>query len=203
MQAFNYPKPLRATFTGVEGEMNMSHLQSVQESSVNTQVSPATSTQDAQGPLLKVAAWIEGHNIPFFITSIGMIVMLLWAGRFKMTTLGAQGITPLVDHSPLISWHFRLFGPYIGSDIIGLTEITAALLFIVGYFKAQAGIVGGLITTLMFFITSTMLITTPGAIITFHGMRYMSFLGLFLFKDVISLGASLYLIVFFRKRAIG
>jgi uncharacterized membrane protein YkgB len=148
-----------------------------------------------------VAAWIESHNIPFFVTSIGMLVMLLWAGRFKMTALGAEGIAPLVDHSPLISWHFRLFGPYVGSDIIGLTEITAALLFIVGYFKAQAGIVGGLIATLMFFITSNLLITTPGAIISFHGMRYMSLLGLFLFKDVISLGASLYLIAGFRKRA--
>jgi hypothetical protein len=35
-----------------------------------------------------------------------------------------------------------------------------------------------------------------------HGMRYMSFLGLFLFKDIISLGASLYLISSFGKRAI-
>jgi hypothetical protein len=33
-------------------------------------------------------------------------------------------------------------------------------------------------------------------------MRYMSFLGLFLFKDVISLGASSYLISYFGKRAI-
>jgi hypothetical protein len=33
-------------------------------------------------------------------------------------------------------------------------------------------------------------------------MRYMSFLGLFLFKDVISLGVSLYLISYFGKKAI-
>ncbi|MGA7524598.1 MAG: DUF417 family protein [Acidobacteriaceae bacterium] len=182
----------------------MSHLQSVvQGSAENTRVFPVGPTQDACGPLVKVAAWIDSHNLPFFVTSIGMIVMLLWAGRFKMTALGAQSITPLVVHSPLIGWQFRLFGPYVGSDIIGMTEMTAALLFIVGYFKAQAGIVGGLITTFMFFITSTMLITTPGAIISFHGMRYMSFLGLFLFKDVISFGASLYLIAYYRRRAAG
>jgi len=57
----------------------------------------------------------------------------------------------------------------------------------------------------MFFITSTMVITTPSAIISvpgIHGMRYMSFLGLFLFKDVISLGVSFYLISYFGKRAI-
>ena len=85
-----------------------------------------------------------------------------------------------------------MFGPYMGSDMIGLTEWTA-------------GIVGGLITTLMFFVTSTMVLSTPGAIIAVHGirhMRYMSFLGLFLFKDVIALGVSLYLISSFGKRAI-
>jgi hypothetical protein len=33
-------------------------------------------------------------------------------------------------------------------------------------------------------------------------MRYMSFLGLFLFKDVIALAVSLYLISYFGERAI-
>jgi uncharacterized membrane protein YkgB len=134
-----------------------------------------------------------------------MIVMLLWAGSYKMTAPGAEGIIPLVSNSPLIWWHFALFGPYIGSDIIGLTEITAAILLIAGYVKPKAGIIGALITTLMFFTTSTMLLSTPGAIIAVPGishMRYMSFLGLFLFKDVISLGVSLYLITYFGKKAI-
>lgn len=181
----------------------MSHMHSVPRTAETTAEFSVSPGRGIQGALLKAAAWIDSRNIPFFVTSIGMIVMLLWAGRFKMTSLGAQSITPLVIHSPLISWQFRLFGPYIGSDIIGLTEITAALLYIAGYFKAQAGIVGGLITTFMFFITSSMLVTTPGAIISFHGMRYMSFLGLFLYKDVLAFGASLYLIAGFRRRSAG
>jgi uncharacterized membrane protein YkgB len=159
----------------------------------------------AKSNLTRLAAWINDRNIPFLVTSIGMIVMLLWAGSFKMTAPGAEGIVPLVSNSPLISWHFKLFGPYIGSDLIGLTEISAAILMIVGYFRPRAGIVGGLIATVMFFTTSTMVITTPGAIISvpgIDGMRYMSFLGLFLFKDVISLGVSLYLISSFGKQAI-
>jgi uncharacterized membrane protein YkgB len=152
--------------------------------------------------LVRLAAWITDRNIPFLITSIGMIVMLFWAGSFKMTAPGAEGIVPLVSNSPLISWHFKLFGPYIGSDLIGLTEWIAALLIITGYFKPKAGIIGGLIASVMFFITSTMLITTPGAIIHFKGMAYMNNLGLFLFKDIISLGVSFYLISYFGKRAI-
>jgi uncharacterized membrane protein YkgB len=159
----------------------------------------------AKSKLTKLAAWINDRNVPFLVTSIGMIVMLLWAGSFKMTAPGAKGIVPLVSNSPLISWHFKLFGPYVGSDLIGLTEWLAAILIIAGYFRPKAGIVGGLITTGMFFTTSTMLLTTPGAIISvpgIHGMRYMSDLGLFLFKDVISLGVSLYLISYFGKKAI-
>ena len=145
------------------------------------------------------------RNLPFLVCSIGMIVMLLWAGSFKMTAPGAEGIIPLVSNSPLIWWHFALFGPYIGSDIIGLTEITAAILLIAGYVKPKAGIIGGLITTLMFFTTSTLVATTPGALVAVPGishMRYMSFLGLFLYKDVIALGASLYLVSYFGRKAI-
>ena len=155
--------------------------------------------------LVQLAAWFDDHNIAFLITSIGMIVMLLWAGSFKMTRPGAEGIIPLVSNSPLIRWHFKVFGPYVGSDLIGVTEWLYATLIIVGYFRPKAGILGGLIGVVIFFTTSTMILTTPGAIISvpgIHGMRYMSNLGLFLFKDVIALGASFYLISYFGKKAI-
>ena len=168
-------------------------------------VSATDLSNSAKSILTKLAAWVRDRNLPFLVSSIGMIVMLLWAGSYKMTAPGAEGIIPLVSNSPLISWHFKLFGPYIGSDIIGVTEITAAILFIAGYVTPKAGIIGGIITTFMFFTTSTMLITTPGAIIAVHGiryMRYMSFLGLFLFKDVIALAVSLYLISYFGESAI-
>ena len=36
--------------------------------------------KDAKSNLTKLAAWIDDRNVPFLITSIGMIVMLLWAG---------------------------------------------------------------------------------------------------------------------------
>jgi uncharacterized membrane protein YkgB len=165
-------------------------------------VSSADLSREAKSNLIKLAAWISDRNIPFLISSIGMIVMLLWAGSYKMTAPGAEGIIPLVSNSPLTSWHFKLFGPYIGSDIIGLTEITAAILMIAGYLRPKAGIIGGFITTLMFFTTSTMIITTPGSTTSVHGIRYMSFLGLFLFKDVIALGVSFYLISSFGQKAI-
>ncbi|WP_263351929.1 YkgB family protein [Acidicapsa acidisoli] len=152
--------------------------------------------------LTRLAAWVSDRHLPFLVISIGMIVMLLWAGAFKMTVPGAEGIVPLVSNSPLIWWHFKIFGPYIGSDIIGSTEWLAAILFIVGYWRPKAGMVGGMITVLMFSTTSSMLLSTPGTLITVHGMRYMNNLGLFLYKDVIALGASLYLFSYFGHRAL-
>jgi uncharacterized membrane protein YkgB len=185
----------------------MSNIPSVR--TVNTEkqnlVSSAHLSEQPKSNLTRLAAWISDHNLPFLVISIGMIVMLLWAGSFKMTRPGAEGIIPLVSNSPLIWWHFKLFGPYIGSDIIGLTEWLSAILIIAGYFKPKAGILGGLVGIVIFFTTSTMIMSTPGAIIAvpgIHAMRYMSFLGLFLFKDVISLGVSFYLVSYFGKKAI-
>src|SRR6201987_3989451 len=120
------------------------------------QVSSAGPSKSAKSSLTRLAAWINDQNVPFLVTSVGMIVMLLWAGSYKMTAPGAEGIIPLVSNSPLIWWHFKLFGPYIGSDIIGLTEIIGAILIAAGYFRPKAGIVGGLIASVMFFTTSTM-----------------------------------------------
>ena len=151
---------------------------------------------------IRFASWVSKHNLPFIVVSAGMIVMLLWAGLYKMTKPGAEGIVPLVDNSPLISWHFKLFGVYNGSDLIGLTELIAAILIIIGLFKPKIGIIGSVVAVVMFFVTSTMVITTPGALINVNGINYMSFLGLFLFKDILNLGASLYLITQFGNKAI-
>ena len=156
----------------------------------------------AKSVLTKIAAVVADRNIPFLVCSIGMIVMLFWAGKFKMTAPGAEGIIPLVSNSPLTSWQFKLFGPYILGDMIGATEWTAAILLIIGYFKPKAGILGGIILVGMFFTTSSMLITTPDDTIVVHGIHYMNNLGLFLFKDIISFGVAFYLISYYGRKAI-
>lgn len=159
------------------------------------------STVSGETTLTKIAAWVTTKNVPFLIIAIGMIVMLFWAGAFKMTAPGAEGIVPLVNNSPFISWDYKIFGPYIGGDLIGLTEWIAGVLILTGFFKPKAGIIGGIIAVVMFFTTSSMLLTTPGDIIEVKGMGYMNNLGLFLYKDIINLGASFYLISYFGKKA--
>jgi uncharacterized membrane protein YkgB len=142
---------------------------------------------------LEYASWLGTHDVPFLVCSVGMIVMLLWAGSYKMTAPGADSIVPLVLNNPLIAWQFNLFGTYHGADLIGATEWTAALLLLSGYLWPRAGILGGVMATMMFLITSSMLLTTPGTITIVHGKPYMSLMGLFLYKDVLSLGVALYL----------
>jgi len=150
--------------------------------------------------LVKTTKWIDDYDVPFFLGSGAMTIMLLWAGLYKMTVPGAEGIIPLVSNSPLTSWEFKLLGPYYGSDLIGLTEITAALCIIVGFFRPGIGMVGTFITMIMFITTSSMIITTPDAIVMVNDIGYMSFLGLFLFKDFVILGLSFFLLSSFRKR---
>src|SRR5271167_3976939 len=91
----------------------------------------------AKSALTKIAAFVADRNIPFLVCSIGMIVMLLWAGKFKMTAPGAEGILPLLSNSPLTSLQLKALGPYRLGDMIGLTEWTAAILLIIGYFKPK------------------------------------------------------------------
>jgi uncharacterized membrane protein YkgB len=151
--------------------------------------------------LTKLAIWFRERNFAFLIGSISLSVMLLWGGLFKWTSAGADGITPLVSNSPLISWHFKIFGPYIGSDLIGLTEMTGAILILAGHYKPKIGIVGSLIAALMFFVTSTMFITTPGTVAPINGIGYMTPQGLFLFKDIVSLSVALFLVSNFGQKA--
>jgi len=152
--------------------------------------------------ILKLSSWGTKQRFGFYITSLGMVVMLTWAGLYKTTVPGANGITPLVTNSPLLSWHFKWFGAYLGSSLIGATEITCALLIAIGLFKAQAGVIGAAIGVVIFSLTSSMLLSTPNILTHVKGVAYLDDLGLFLFKDIISLGASFYLLSYFGKQVI-
>jgi hypothetical protein len=58
----------------------------------------------ASGPLTRLSLWVGNRNLPFLVSSIGMIVILLWAGAFKKTKPGAEGIIPFVSNSQLLWW---------------------------------------------------------------------------------------------------
>lgn len=150
--------------------------------------------------LIDLPRKIEKLNLPFIISTFGIVVILIWIGFFKFYAVEANGIAPLVLNSPLVSWDYAIFGVQGGSNLIGTTEIVAAVLIIVGCFKPRAGIIGSMIAVVIFFVTSTFVITTPGAVHLVEGVPFLSNLGSFIFKDITLLGASLYLLVHFGKR---
>src|SRR5579863_5002679 len=115
--------------------------------------------------LIRLATSVRERNIPFMILAGGMVVMLYWAGTFKMTHPGAETITPLVINSPLLSWHFKVFGPVLGATIIGSAEVTAATLILAGFLNPILGMIGSCITIVMFFFTTSMLLSTPGILL--------------------------------------
>src|ERR1700754_2607785 len=94
---------------------------------------PRTTTGNRQPfGLTQFTGWVDRLNLPFIVSIAGITVMLLWAGSYKLTQPGAEGIVPLVTNNPLISWNFAVFGTYVGSDLIGTTEIVASLLILIG-----------------------------------------------------------------------
>jgi len=149
---------------------------------------------------IRTTAFVKKQHVPYYVGILSLSVMLLWAGAYKMTAPGAEGIIPLVENSPFTGWFFKILGPYVGSDSIGITEILAAILLLIGIKKPTMGIIGIYISLLMFCITSSMLITTPETILPVKGIGYMTFLGLFLYKDLIGLSLSLFLLQEFRRR---
>src|SRR5258708_16276410 len=104
--------------------------------------------------LIRLTKWMDDYNIGLIIIRLSIIMMLFWAGAYKLTAPGAEGIVPLVTNSPLISWLHKILGTYGGSDFIGIKEIVAASLIPTGPFLPEAGIVAILIPIIMFLLTT-------------------------------------------------
>lgn len=117
----------------------------------------------------------------------GSLVFLLgmW-GAFKFASFEAEGIHPLVSNSPLLSWLYPLLGVRGTSDLIGVVEITAALLIATRRWWPALSAVGSLIATGTFLITLSFLVTTPGVFAPENPA------GGFLMKDLVLLGAALF-----------
>jgi reactive chlorine resistance protein C len=116
----------------------------------------------------------------------GVVALLLMFGALKLTAMEAEGIRPLVENHPLMSWMYGAFGVRGTSAIIGVVELIAALLMSTRAFRPRLSAVGSLIAAATFAVTLSFLVTTPGA------LEPDSPIGGFLMKDLILLGAALY-----------
>ena len=72
-----------------------------------------------------------------FLIRYGLVIVLGWIGAMKFTAYEAAGIQGLVASSPLMSWMYKLFSVQATSNIIGVAEITAALLIAIRPISAK------------------------------------------------------------------
>ena len=121
------------------------------------------------------------------------MLIFLWFGFMKFTAYEAKGITPLVMHSPLLSWAYGLLGERGFATALGLVEISIGVLIALRPISARASGIGSVASTVTFITTLTFILTTPGVWQEGYGFPYLSGpIGQFLIKDVVLLAASIW-----------
>ena len=139
-----------------------------------------------------VRAQVKLEALGTWITRYGLVVVLLLIGFLKFTPAEATGIQPLVAHSPLMSWMYAVLSVQGVSNLIGAIEIAIAVLIALRPISAKASFVGSVGSVMTFLLTTSFLLSTPGAVQLSHGLPVLGDAGQFLIKDLVLLGASLW-----------
>lgn len=122
----------------------------------------------------------------------GLVVVLGWIGAMKFTAYEAEGIRALVATSPLMSWMYKILSLQATSNVIGVTELTAALLIAIRPFSTKLSAIGSVLAVFTFLATLTFLFSLPGWEQSLGGFPALSGAGGFLLKDIVLLGAALF-----------
>lgn len=123
----------------------------------------------------------------------GLVIVIGWIGLLKFTSYEAQGIRPLVEHSPLMSWMYDVFSVTTFSSLLGVLEVGTAVLLAVKPWWPRISAVGSLIAVGLFIATISFLFTTPGiGESAAGGFPALSTTGQFLIKDVALLGIAVW-----------
>ena len=124
----------------------------------------------------------------------GLVVVVAWIGLMKFTAYEAEGISPFVAHSPLMSWVYGFMSVRGFSAVLGVVEVAIALLIAARPFSPRVSAVGSALAVGMFLTTLSFLVTTPGVWEpSLGGFPALSAIpGQFLIKDLALLGIALW-----------
>ena len=126
----------------------------------------------------------------------GLVVVIGWIGLLKFANYEAHQIQPLVANSPFMGWLYHIFPVYTFSALLGVFEVTAAVLLAVKPIAPKLSIVGSLLAIVLFVGTTSFLFTTPGlGEPAGGGFPAITLLGEFLLKDIPLLGLSFWTLV--------
>ena len=127
------------------------------------------------------------------IIRYGLVIILLWVGALKFTAYEAEAIQGLVQNSPLMSWMYSVMSVRGASAFIGVIEITLGVLIATRPFAPFVSAIGSLGAIIMFLITLSFALTTPGVWQPGYGFPFPSPMpGQFLAKDLMLLGAAIW-----------
>src|SRR5689334_5249007 len=85
-----------------------------------------------------------------FILRYGLVALLLVFGLEKWTQAEAEGIQPLVAHSPWMSWLYRVASVQGASIVIGIVELTIASMIALRRWLPGVSAAGGAMAIVMF-----------------------------------------------------
>lgn len=123
----------------------------------------------------------------------GLVIVLLWVGALKFTAYEAEGIQPLLANSPLTAWALSVMSLAALSSLIGVVEIALGLLIAARPFAPKLSAIGSLGAIVMFLVTLSFTLTTPGVWQPGYGFPFPSPMpGQFLAKDLVFLGAAIW-----------
>ncbi len=127
------------------------------------------------------------------IIRYGLVIILLWVGALKFTAYEAEGIQGLVANSPLFSWMYSVMSVRGASMLIGTIEIILGVLIATRPVAPKISAIGSIGAIIMFLLTLTFVLTTPGVWQPGYGFPFPSPMpGQFLAKDIMLLGASIW-----------
>ncbi len=141
------------------------------------------------GSAIRVLAIID--TIASVLGRYGLVVVIGWIGALKFANFEAHQIQPLVANSPFMGWLYNIFPVYTFSALLGVFELTAAVLIAIKPLSAKLSAVGSLLAIALFVATTSFLFTTPGVSEPAGGgFPALSLTGEFLLKDLPLLGLS-------------
>ena len=133
------------------------------------------------------------ENVGANVIRYGLVIILLSVGALKFTAYEAEGIQGLVANSPLMSWAYSVFSVRSYSALLGVVEITLGILIATRPFAPKISAIGSIGAIIMFLVTLSFLLTTPGVWQAGYGFPFPSPMpGQFLVKDIMLLGAAIW-----------
>ncbi|MGI9173358.1 MAG: YkgB family protein [Chthoniobacterales bacterium] len=133
------------------------------------------------------------ENLGAIIIRYGLVAVLLWVGLLKFTAYEAEGIQGLVANSPLFSWAYGVMSVRTFAAVLGVIEIVLGILIALRYVAPSLSALGSFGAIIMFLLTLTFLLSTPGVWQPNYGFPFLSPMpGQFLAKDLLSIGAAVW-----------